>query len=114
MRKASDFTLSAHAHTRSIQRNVAKDELEFIVKYGTRVRRSGVIFCQLRKIDLPDDIPRNSKLRRMVGATAVLSSCGDYVLTVYRNERAFRKDNKKAKFRRRSQAQQDHGYYDIA
>lgn len=103
-----EFELSEHADLRSAQRNLSSNEIEFILAQGNRVRRTGVIFCQLRKIDLPDNLPGNSRMRRLVGSTVVLSSCGQIVLTVYRNARAFHKDTRKAKFRKITY--QDYGY----
>jgi hypothetical protein len=94
------FQLSDHACWRSSQRNLSSNEILFIAEHGSRVRRTGVIFCQLRRIDLPDDLSANHPFRRLVGSTVVLSSCGQYVLTVYREERAFRRDTRKAKYRR--------------
>lgn len=102
--------LSTHASQRSAQRNLREDEIAFIVTYGRRVRRAGAVFCQLRRIDLPDDMSANDPFRRLVGSTVVLSRCGEYVLTVYRDERAFRRDCRKDKFRRNPE-DRDSGFY---
>ena len=93
-------TISDHAKTRSAQRNLQEDEIEFIVQHGKRVRRTGVIFCQLRQRDLPTDLAASHRYRRLVGSTVVLSSCGRSVLTLYRDERAFHRDSRKRKYRK--------------
>ncbi|MBC7870508.1 MAG: DUF4258 domain-containing protein [Chitinophagaceae bacterium] len=94
------LAISHHAHQRSAQRNLREDEIDFIATYGRRMRRTGAIFCQLLRSDIPDDLPANHSYRRLVGSTVVLSRCGQYVLTVYRDEKAFRRDSRKEKFRR--------------
>jgi hypothetical protein len=95
------FELSNHASQRSAQRNLCEDEIIFIATYGRRIRRAGAIFCQLRRVDLPDDLVANHPYRRLVGSTVVLSRCGGYVLTVYRDAKAFHRDARKDKFGRR-------------
>ncbi len=94
----SNFFLSNHASTRSAQRNLSDDDIAFIIQNGSRVHRTGVIFCQLRNKDLPRDTPGNHRHRQLVGTTVVLSKCGHYVITLYRNERAFQRDTRKRKY----------------
>lgn len=93
--------LSDHASLRCAQRNLDRDEIQFIVTHGKRIRRTGVIFCQLRRRDLPDDLPPSHRHQRLVGSTVVLSKDGSRVLTVYRNERAFHRDSRKSKYSNR-------------
>lgn len=100
MMEGLQFALTDHANLRSAQRNMCDDEIEFILKHGNRVRRTGVIFCQLRKIDLPNSLSGNNRMRRLVGSTVVLSRCGEQVLTMYRDNRAFHKDTRKTKFKK--------------
>lgn len=94
------FALTDHANLRSAQRNMSDDEIEFILKHGNRLRRTGVIFCQLRKVDLPTSLSGNHRMRRLVGSTVVLSKCATQVLTMYRDDRAFNRDSRKTKFRK--------------
>lgn len=95
------LTLTAHAKTRAAQRNIAYDEIHFVVRYGRYIRRTGIIFCQLLHKCIPEVVPANHHYRRLVGSTVVLCSCGDQVITVYRNERSFKSDVSKAKYRLR-------------
>lgn len=93
-----DFTLSSHALERSAQRNISDDDIDFILTHGVKLHRTGVIFCQLRHKNLPEDLPGNHRARQLVGTTLVLCKCGQYIVTVYREERAFHRDKRKAKY----------------
>ncbi|MBZ0303166.1 MAG: DUF4258 domain-containing protein [Anaerolineae bacterium] len=92
------FFLSNHASTRSAQRNLSDDDIAFILQHGSRVHRTGVIFCQLRQKDLPPDTPGNHRHRQLAGTTVVTCRCGHTVITVYRDKRAFQRDTRKARY----------------
>jgi hypothetical protein len=94
----ADLTLSDHACHRSAQRNVSFEEIDFIVQHGSALRNTGVIFRQMRRKDLPRDLPANHPYRRLVGTTVVLCKCGHHVLTIYREGEAFHKDRCKRKY----------------
>jgi len=94
-----DIALSSHALHRSAQRNITEEDITFIILSGHRLRRTGVIFCQLRRKDIPDGTPGNHRYWQLVGTTVVLCRCGRYVITVYREERAFHRDACKSKYR---------------
>lgn len=93
-----NIQLSDHANLRSAQRNVSYAEIVFIVEHGKRLRNTGVVFVQLRMKDVPDTLPPNHPYRRLVGSTVVLCGCGQLVITLYREDDAFRKDKRKTKF----------------
>jgi hypothetical protein len=93
-----NLVLSGHAQQRSIQRNISASDIDFIVANGHRVHRTGVIFCQLRASSIPDSVPGNHRFRQLVGTTVVLCRCGRCVVTVYREEKAFRRDTRKARY----------------
>lgn len=91
--------LSGHAERRSCQRNLRPDEIMFVVENGFRVRKTGVVFCQLRAKDVPKQYVRDGRYRQLIGTTVLLCGrCARYVLTVYRNPEAFRQDRSKAKY----------------
>lgn len=94
--------LSEHAQERSARRNLSPSDIDFIIANGHRLRRTGVIFCQLRNSSLPDSIPGNHRARQLVGTTVVLCRCGRYVVTVYREKRAFHRDARKPKYSARA------------
>lgn len=92
------YLLSGHALQRSAQRNLSDDDIDFIIQHGDRLHRTGVIFCQLRYKNIPAQIPGNHRCHKLVGTTIVLCKCGRCVVTMYREERAFRRDARKAKY----------------
>jgi hypothetical protein len=89
---------SLHADQRAAQRNVSDDDVEFVLRFGHRMRRTGVIYYALREKDLPSDLPGSDPRRRLVGTTVMLCKCGTTVITVYRNQRAFKRDKRKTKY----------------
>ena len=96
-----DFELSTHASRRAAQRNFSPDEIDFLLEHGCLTRNTGVIFCRLRAKDLPDDLPRNHRYRRLVGSTLILCKCGYFVVTLYREPRAFKDDSCKTAYSQR-------------
>jgi hypothetical protein len=92
------FLLSNHAQRRSAQRNLSRTDIDFVIKNGERLHRTGVIFCQLRHKDLPNQIPGNHRFRQLIGTTVVLCRCGRFVVTLYRQEKAFQRDSRKRKY----------------
>jgi hypothetical protein len=96
--EAMEFKLSDHAARRAAQRNLSHEEIDFLLEHGHFMHNTGVIFCQLRQKDVPDDLPGNHRFRRLVGSTAVLCKCGYYVVTLYREQRAFRGDSLKTRY----------------
>jgi hypothetical protein len=96
---------SFHAMQRAAQWNVSAGEMDFIVEIAHRERSGGVIFCQLRACNIAEDIPPNHRYRQLIGTTIVLCKCGECVITLYRNVKAFRADRKKAKYNNRKQDQ---------
>ncbi len=97
-----DIELSDHAEIRAAQRNLSYDEICFILDYGTRQRRSGVIFYCLHRKQIPQDLPGSHPYRRLVGTTVIVSRDNTVVVTAYRNEEAYRHDRRKAKYERRT------------
>ncbi len=99
-----EIILSEHATQRSAQRNVSLNEILFVVQHGKLVRNAGVNFRQLRAKDWPDNLLGNHPYRRLIGTTVVLCKCGRFVVTLYRENDAFRKDQRKHKYVSTTQA----------
>ena len=93
-----DFSLSSHALHRSAQRNISDADIDFIIQNADRLHRTGVIFCQMRSRNMPEHVPGNHRAWKLIGTTIVLCKCGCYVVTLYREERAFQKDSRKSKY----------------
>lgn len=90
--------LSDHAQTRTAQRNLSNADIDFIVKHGERLHRTGVVFYQLHAQSIPRDLPGNHRYRRLVGSTVMLCSCEKTIITAYRNRDAFKRDKRKSKY----------------
>ena len=93
-----NIILSEHAIQRAMQRNVSFNEINFIIQHGKLLRNAGVSFRQLREKDWPDSLPGNHAYHRLIGTTVVLCKCGLFVVTLYREEEAFRKDKRKTRY----------------
>lgn len=87
--------ISDHAYQRAAQRNVSEEEIYLIVRYGHRVRKAGAIFCQFRRNSVES---LDARLEALIGTTVMLCKCGSSVITLYRNERAFKRDRRKPKY----------------
>ena len=90
--------LSPHARERAERENLSEAEIAFAAGVGFRERRTGIIFCQVRKCDVARFAVGNQDYRRLAGTTVLLCSCGQFVITVYRNPSAFKKDRRKQKY----------------
>ena len=78
-------------------RNITPEEIGFIIEHGKKLRNAGVIFSQLHAKSVPESIPANHHYRRLIGSTVVLCKCGQFVITLYREEEAFQRDKRKSK-----------------
>lgn len=87
------FKITQHACQRMAQRNIDLGELLFVMRFGRKEFRTGVIFYFLGERDLPPGVGETYK--RLVGTTVVLK--GDFVTTVYRNPKGLRKIKRKSK-----------------
>lgn len=92
------IALSGHAVERSAQRNISESDIDFVVANGHQIHRTGVIFCQLRKKNVPRSLPGNHRYRQLVGTTVVMCRCGHVIITVYREASAFQRDARKSKY----------------
>jgi hypothetical protein len=82
------FTHSAHSLQRAAQRGLSNEEIEYILWYGQRHRRSGVIIVYLRRRDIPATDLWRADVTRLEGTAVVFDQGrqGD-ILTVWRNRR---------------------------
>lgn len=89
---------SYHAQKRQDQRNLSDEDIYFILEHGRELHVAGGIFYQMLSKSIPKDLAPNDRRRKLVGSTVLVCKCGQFVITVYRNPTAFKKDNKKAKY----------------
>jgi hypothetical protein len=90
--------LSYHARIQASRRNFSYDDIDFVIRYGHKKHRTGVIFFQMREKKVPRHIPANDPRRRLAGTTVVACSCEEFIITVYKNPKAFKKDSRKVKY----------------
>lgn len=93
-----DLELSNHAQRQADRRNFSREDILFVVKNAHREHATGAIFFQMRSKDMPDHIPPNDRRRDLIGATVLTCSCKRFVITVYKNPSAFKKDRRKVKY----------------
>jgi len=92
-----------HAVLRMAQRHLSMDEVQYVMLYGVRYRRAGVLHCYLRNKDIPESDRRYSQYSRLEGTTVLLDShSGAELITVYRNrsKHALKAIRRKAKYYR--------------
>jgi hypothetical protein len=94
----TSILLSTHAEIRAAQRNLSPEDITYIIQNGSRMHNAGAVFCQLRQKDIAPDTPGNHRHRQLAGTTVVMCSCGRYVITLYREEKAFHRDSRKQKY----------------
>src|SRR5690242_12344017 len=95
----SSIALSHHAALRCQQRRFSQLEIAYVLEHGRLIRRTGICFYFLAAKDVPLADRRLPWIQRLVGATLLLSSEGEAVITMYKNENALREIKRKVKFR---------------
>jgi len=93
--------LSLHAQEQMRKRNFSLEDVRFIVenKWKDKKHNTGKIFYQFRKDDLPKHLAHVKKYQRLVGTTVLAcGKCGLYIITMYKNPKAFKADMKKRKY----------------
>jgi len=88
--------LSNHAVTRMAQRNLSAEDVEYVLRFGCRVRSGGALHCFLRH----DDIPKADRKRaqRLEGTTVLMDRSGQSIITVYRNRQGLKEIRRKVKW----------------
>ncbi|GAC1645729.1 MAG: hypothetical protein NVS4B8_17410 [Herpetosiphon sp.] len=101
-RAAWELDTTWHCLQRQARRNVSSLDVEFVLRYGRRVRAAGALHVFLGRRDIPQDKETSSRFGHLEGTTLVMDDTGvDVVLiTTYRNRRALKKIRSKAKYDR--------------
>lgn len=94
----NQLELSHHALEQARRRHLSETDIRFVVEYAKKERRTGVIFYQMYKKNLPDELAPNDHRRKLEGTTVITCKCGQFVITVYKNSEAFKQDRKKVKY----------------
>jgi hypothetical protein len=77
-----------HAATRSAQRGLSDDEIEYVYQFASRYRRGGATIYFLRRRDVPLPDRRRDFANRLVGTTLVCDPDSYRLLTAWRNRRS--------------------------
>lgn len=87
------LNLSMHARQRMAQRNLAKDDITFVLQFGRLEYRTGAEFYFLAKKDVPSNLLK--KYQRLIGTTLLFTN--GQLVTVYRNINAHSSIRRKLK-----------------
>lgn len=101
---AEFFDLTDHAELRMAQRNLSWHDIQFVLIYGQRYRKTGTIHVFLGGRDIPDELRR--EYARLEGTTVLVNQDTDTIITAYRNRDSGanylrRKDKERRRARRR-------------
>ncbi len=75
-----------HRALRQQERNLTDWQIEFALRWGTRLHRCGAIVCHVRRKDLPAWL-KERHARQLEGVTAVIADSG--LITAYRKRGGF-------------------------
>lgn len=89
--------ISRHARHRASQRGLTEDELSFVLYFGRRLHRTGIMFVFLGQRDIPERYRRSHGY--LTGATLLMAQDGT-VITAYKNPEALKVIKKKSKTKR--------------
>jgi hypothetical protein len=78
------FETTPHAEQRMAQRNLSDESIRFVLQYGQRYYKEGIIQVFLGTRDIPNDFRK--QYGRLEG-TVVLVSPSSTIITVYRNRK---------------------------
>ena len=81
------------------QRHISPRDVEYVVRYGQRIYRAGMLHYFLGQRHIRYDDRANDRINHLAGTIVLIeSSTGTEVVTVYRNRRGAKKIRAKAKF----------------
>lgn len=78
---------SQHALRRCAQRNLALDDLHYILLFGKLFHKAGAEITYLRECDVPLLDRANSRRMRLVGSAVICSPDGCKIVTAWRNRK---------------------------
>lgn len=79
------FFPSNHAVSRTAQRNLPIEAIDYILEHAQVIHRAGVLFYYLRDCDIPDQDRPYKVLTRLVGTALVVSKDRQTIITMWRN-----------------------------
>ncbi len=82
-------SFTKHGEKRRAQRNLSRQDIEFVLQHGVWIRKTGVDFVHLRLRDIPEEHLVFDAINRLEGVTVLITS-ESTIATCYRNKRALR------------------------
>lgn len=76
-----------HSSYRAAQRGLTREEIEYVLLFGSRFHGGGALIFFLRKQDVPPPDLRRDWASHLVGTALVFSKDGQTLITVWRNRR---------------------------
>ena len=92
------FYLSSHAITRTAQRNIKNNDIEYVLENGQRVYTGGALHVFLGKKDIPKEDHKRNRAHQLVGTIVLMDAKSGAVITVYRNRKGLPAIRKKSKY----------------
>ena len=94
---STDLILTGHAHQRTGQRHIRREDILYVCQYGRKIHRTGACFFFLGE----KDVPPGHNTHHLIG-TVVLTKPGEtpgnlLIVTIYKNKEALRTIKKKLK-----------------
>ena len=83
------------------QRNVSRNDVEYVLEHGERINTTGIMVYILRKRDIPQDDRNKSEITRLEGTVVLTGFTQDgnlEIITAYRNKSALKAFRCKAKY----------------
>ena len=81
------ISMSIHSEERAAQRNLTREEIEYVLQFGKRYHCNGGLAYFLREKDLPPSDHRRTFCTRLIGTSVVLSNDRLLIITVWRNRK---------------------------
>ena len=81
------FQHTEHFESRAAQRNLSVDAIEYILEYGKRIHRAGVLFYFLRDCDIPARDRVYEQITRLAGTAVVVTKDREAIITIWRNRK---------------------------
>lgn len=97
---SAQLMFTDHAVLRCSQRNITPEEVLYILHYGQKRHRTGVRYYRLRWCDVPREDRAKQRIAQLVGSSVLTDGAGRVIITVRRNEEAWKRDRRKTKYRR--------------
>lgn len=94
-------SISNHAQQRLAQRNISMRDIEFALKYGKKLYRSGVFFVFLGRHDIPFECQNDDRFSKLEGITLLISKDSGCLITAYKNKHALKQIKRKQKYKQK-------------